>query len=271
MAKKEKKLKSKGVKEVILPNAEGPIKGQILKTVLIATPCYNGQVSHTYMSSVVEAILLGPSRGYKVELYTLTDSLITRARNNAVATFLAGDWDYLFWVDADIAFTTDQFFRLLDSDLDVTSAAYPLKRFFWPDEGSNLAGRELELSMMRYAITLPPGDTKIPADGFIPVTDAATGFMCIKRWVLLHMIENYPDLKYTSDQVQMGAPDTEQHYLFFDTLVEDGRYLSEDYAFCRRAQRVGVKIWTDIRSELVHSGNYDFRGSVLKTSQINTR
>jgi hypothetical protein len=238
-----------------------------MKKVLIATPFYNGQVHHGYLRSVLQVIMAGTGRGYNVAVYTLTDSLITRARNNAVATFLDGDWDYLFWIDADISFEPEQFFRILDAQRGVAAAGYPLKTFFTPVEPTNLVGRDLEASMLRYAVTLPDGEITVPEDGFIEVPEAATGFMCVHRPVLEQMTEAFPNLRYKSDQAGLGGPASPNHYLFFDTMVEGERYLSEDYAFCRRAQSIGVQIWLDLRSELTHTGSYDFRGSIPDTNR----
>ena len=42
------------------------------------------------------------------------ESLITRARNNCVATFLENkEWTHLFWIDSDIGFSAEAFYRLL--------------------------------------------------------------------------------------------------------------------------------------------------------------
>lgn len=237
-----------------------------LKKVLIVTPCYGGQVGHLYMHSVIDVMLKGPSRGYRIETYTLTDSLVTRARNNAVAQFLDGTWDYLFWIDADISFDAEQFFRVLDIDRDIAAAAYPLKMLFYPAEPTQATGQELGYALLRYALNLQGDITNIPEDGFVPVFETATGFMCIKRGVLEAMKQTYPQLRYKSDMVGLGAPDSENHYLFFDTMVHDNRYLSEDYAFCKRVTDMGLTIWMDIRSKLVHSGNYDYKGSLLDTA-----
>ncbi len=244
-------------------------KKKKLKKVLICTPAYNGQVHMSYMSSVIDVILHGPSQGYEINLFTNTDSLITRARNNAVATFLDGNWDYLFWVDSDIAFEASQFFRILEADRDIAAAGYPLKRLFIPEEKTKLTGRELEASMLRYAISLE-GKVDVPKDGFVPVKEAATGFMCIKRAALVMMAAYYPELKYQSDQELLGAPASPNHYLLFDTMVENGRYLSEDYAFCRRAKPLNYEIWLDLNSELTHIGPYEFRGSIPTTSRVNS-
>lgn len=261
MAEKKKKAKKAKSTEIQVPK---------LKKVLIATPAYNGQVNIGYMRSVINVILQGPSHGYEINLFTNTDSLITRARNNAVATFLDGNWDRLFWIDADITFEPEQFFRVLDIDRDIAAAAYPLKAFSWPAQPTNLTGRALEAFMLRYALGLDGDIDNIPKDGFVPVREAATGFMCINRATIEMMIGMLPDIQYKSDQELLGAPSSQNHYLLFDTLVVDSRYLSEDYAFCHRAKDCGVSIWLDINSQLTHTGPFDFRGSIPETNRAAT-
>jgi hypothetical protein len=41
---------------------------------------------------------------------------------------------------------------------------------------------------------------------------------------------------------------------------ESKRYLSEDYAFCRRWQQMGGKIYADCHTTLGHVGNLPFSG-----------
>ena len=45
-------------------------------------------------------------------------------------------------------------------------------------------------------------------------------------------------------------------YSFFDTVhdPDDNRYLSEDYTFCRRWQKIGGEIWLDPNTKLNHIG-----------------
>ena len=101
--------------------------------------------------------------------------------------------------------------------------------------------------------------------GFVEVLDAATGFMMIKREAILKMIEEYPELKYTSDQMLNGKLyESDNCYAFFDTMIDpvSNRYLSEDYAFCRLWQKIGGKIYADVASSLTHYGTYSFKGNV---------
>jgi hypothetical protein len=41
---------------------------------------------------------------------------------------------------------------------------------------------------------------------------------------------------------------------------DNRRYLSEDYAFCRRWQQIGGKIYADVQTTLGHVGNLPFTG-----------
>ena len=90
------------------------------------------------------------------------------------------------------------------------------------------------------------------------VLDAPTGFMLIARRVFDRLAAAMPELRYTPDSVGLSDSETlnRPHYRFFDVLAEpaNGRYLTEDYAFCRRWQSVGGKIFVDARSRLTHQG-----------------
>ena len=86
----------------------------------------------------------------------------------------------------------------------------------------------------------------------------------------INMKEAYKDLKYVSDQILNGKEfNSENTYLFFDTMKDDdGRYLSEDYAFSRRWQKLGGKIYADIGSTLTHVGPYKYTGHLWKHFNI---
>ena len=45
---------------------------------------------------------------------------------------------------------------------------------------------------------------------------------------------------------------------------ETKRYLSEDYAFCRRWQKIGGEVWLDPLVELDHVGHFTFNGDIKK-------
>jgi hypothetical protein len=45
-------------------------------------------------------------------------------------------------------------------------------------------------------------------------------------------------------------------------IAEDGTYLSEDFAFCKRWIDMGGDIWADLKSKLNHVGPMTFYGDL---------
>ncbi len=206
------------------------------------------------------------------------DSLITRARSRLVAEFMAdARWTHLFWIDADIGFAPEAALRLLLAGHDVVAGVYPRKADGWPAGGlaeALPAGSTREDFEARHASfpfnALPAGST-VDADGFVQVQEAPTGFMLIARHVLERMAGAYPELRYTPDAVGTPAAELQwPHYRFFDTLAEpdNGRYLSEDYAFCRRWQALGGRIFIDARSRLAHQGLRTYTGDLGRSLAV---
>ena len=101
--------------------------------------------------------------------------------------------------------------------------------------------------------------------GFAKVKYAGTGFLMIRRDVLVKMVAHYADLKYTrqnqSDDPLKGSPN---RCALFNCMIDSatGTFLSEDYSFCRRWIDMGGEIWADLESRLTHVGPVAFNGNV---------
>lgn len=245
--------------------------------VLIATPCYISAVSMNYVTSIFELTYAAAQNGVDLTLHMHSESLITRGRNEIVKWFLMHEeYTHLFWIDSDIAFSPQQAFRILNSGYDVAAGIYPIKNLNWPTEGPE-AGLSLADYHDRHATypfnPLGHWEEKVlgveNSDGFIEVAEAPTGFMCIKRDVFSRMIEAYPELNYMPEGADKQR-DKDYYWLFFDCLVDpvSKRYLSEDYAFCKRWRDIGGKVFVDLYSDLGHLGQYMYRGNLIKSLEI---
>jgi hypothetical protein len=208
------------------------------------------------------------------------ESLITRARNTLVTQFLDIDkkepdrFTHLMFIDSDIGFNGDAVWKLLNSGHDVACGIYPRKSVDW-DSVKSFAEKgqldNLEQKALGYNLNLlDPLNIRVE-NGFTEVLDAATGFMCIKKEVFYKMIEAYPNLKYTSDQIiNNDRFSSDNCYALFDCIIDEksNRYLSEDYAFCRLWQKIGGKIYADVQSPLTHYGTYAFKGHVWSKFKV---
>ena len=219
----------------------------------VATPCFGHTVFVNYLGSIIQLVQACRDRFELSFILRSGDALITRCRNAIAAEFLATPhFTHLLWIDADIGFAPEAVFRLLDSGHDVVAGVYPLK----DPRGPGATGRA------PYAFNPLPTATTAPANGFAEVLDVPAGFMLIRRRAFERLIAADPSLRYTPDPM-LGRDNLENHYCFFDTLMDRGRYLSEGHAFCRRWQRAGGRVFIDVQSRLTHHGSVLFEGDLL--------
>lgn len=248
--------------------------------VMFATPCYISAVSMHYVTSIFELTHHCNRFGLQCILQMHSESLITRSRNKMVLKFLSDQTlTHLFWIDSDIAFTPQSVCRLLLIDRDVTAGVYPMKNLNWPEGGlpAGTTRQQFEDRYTEYPFNpighgTEPVSSRADSDGFVEVAEAPTGFMCIKRDVFRQMMEKYPNLNYVPDGPS-NSPQAHLHWLFFDCMVdpESGRYLSEDFAFCRRWRDIGGKIWVDLTCKLMHLGQHNFRGDLEASLRLQGR
>ena len=74
---------------------------------IVMTPSHDGKYFHNYTLSLLNLVSSSFHVGLNMQISLQRgESLITRARNNAVANFLANpQWTHLFWIDSDIGFS----------------------------------------------------------------------------------------------------------------------------------------------------------------------
>jgi hypothetical protein len=224
--------------------------------VLIGTPAYGGMLTESYFQSILNLKNHAFALGLDVSIMTLTnESLVTRARNEIVAAFMADDYTDLLFIDADIKFDAEHVLRILNAPFEVCATPYAMKGLNWESIASIDGDIDAHKAASIHSVINIQNDA-MTHDGFVEAIDAGTGFMRIQKSAIKKMIEAYPETAYLSDNIGVG---NRERWALFDTVIDNGRYLSEDYAFCRRWQALGEKVWVDAASTaLGHQGSYTY-------------
>ena len=236
--------------------------------LVIATPCFGGQISVLYAASLFK--LQKTVRSYsdlnlKI-LFKDGDALITRARASLISQFLEDQSaTHLLFIDADIGFEPEQVVRLIECGADVCAAIYPIKRIDWDKVRSTIetARPNPAAAALKYVFEVDNPDAVTERSGFVRVRYAGTGFLMIRRGALERMCSHYPELRYRRDHSLDAATPSDHRFALFECMIgEDGTYLSEDFAFCKRWTDMGGEIWADLSSKLNHVGPMAFCGDL---------
>jgi hypothetical protein len=216
-----------------------------------------------FMTSILRLQILLSQNQIELLLDTTeNESLVHRARNVSVGRFMQKtDAEYFMFVDADIHFDPEAVVRLFRSGHDVSCACYPKKLVMWDQAKDGIKeGDTRNPAMLASSLVINFGAARREiVNGFVEVLDGPTGFMVIKRDVFIRMQEKFPELNCVNDHQNR---DFDTYHACFDCMIDplNRRYLSEDYAFCRRWQQMGGHIFADVQTTLGHVGNLPFSG-----------
>lgn len=237
--------------------------------LVIATPCFGGQVASIYAASLLKLQTALSILGITVRFEMRPDdALITRARATLVTSFLDDPKaTHLLFIDADIGFEPEQVLRLLDFGADVSAAAYPIKRIDWEKTRRTLAANlpNPASAALNYVLEVLDPAAVETRDGFVRVRYAGTGFLMIRRPVLERMCAAHPELRFEADHIHaVTKVGSQNRYALFDCLIDPvtKTYLSEDFSFCKRWIDMGGEIWCDLNSRLSHVGPTTYVGDL---------
>ena len=212
----------------------------------ICTPAYNGQVDVDFCTSMVESAYVSPL--YQVQLTfgcVANGAFIDLARNNFVKQFLEDNKEctHLFFIDSDLKFSGRDFIGLLRADLPICAGVYRRRQ-------------ETEDYPVKYAEH--PGQGGLWFEKVSPMIDGEwlmaervpTGFLCIRRDIIEEMAAEAQVIKI---QGENGTTDVPR--LFYTSVLEDGRFIGEDFAFCddyMKKYKKPIPVWPNI--DFVHGG-----------------
>jgi hypothetical protein len=256
------------------------------KKIFVATPMYGGQCHGMYCKSTAELAKLGMHYGIEIKFfYLFNESLITRARNYCVDEFMRGDYTHLMFIDSDIGFDPNDVLTLaaMMDENDPTGkkimcGPYPKKTIAWEkiktavDKGfADEDPSQLENYVGDYVFNPASGQSQVRIDEPVKVLEGGTGFMMVTKDAFKKFDEAYPDYSYLPDHVRTKHFDgSREIMMYFQALIDPDskRYLSEDYMFCQWMSKVGVDVWMAPWMKMVHTGSYNFGGSLADLAML---
>jgi hypothetical protein len=211
--------------------------------ITIGMPCGSGSLPWATMMSLLNTVRACDKEGVPIQVESVVGcSVVQWARSIVAEKFLKSDSTHLFWIDADIVWTLDDFFRLVGfgAVLDVVGGAYPMKR----EDGAfliNLAGE--------------PGKLEVNGLGCAKIKSMGLGFTIMKRAVV-------EKVAATKERVRDLANGIEYADIFRVDRTKNGPR-GEDVAFFHDIGEAGYSVWLDPSISLGHIGKKVYRGDVI--------
>lgn len=242
--------------------------------IFIAVPCYGCKLSARFVMSLLRFEGFCLRKGIRLTLDLLgNESLITRGRCVLAERALKSEATHLLFLDADIGFEVHTILRLIAFNADVCCGIYAKKGL---DFKNIVSCQDTSLDALMDAglgfnINFKPGTTSHPLlHGFVEVHDAATGCMLIKREVLETLKDKYKDTLLVRNDIPSSRETVPEYVALFETEIcpNTRRFLSEDYAFCRKCQTHGMEVWVDITAPLSHTGMLLHTGTVMNRCKM---
>lgn len=243
--------------------------------IFIATPMYGGMCAGFYTQSIIQLLTTCQANGVDAEFsFMFNESLITRARNSLVHTFLKTDCSHLMFIDSDIKFRASDVIHMIRAEKDILCGIYPKKEINWHtvkaafDRGVSIEDMKFNTGSFVVNLVNYAGEVTVPMHEPVEIFNGGTGFMLIKRDVFNKLGESVPS--YSNDVVDLGGKMKQSEPIkeFFTTSIEPGtnRLLSEDYHFCRIWRESGGQVHAAPWCQLAHIGTYTFEGQLLQSS-----
>ena len=208
--------------------------------VLFAIPAYRGITHVPFLDSMSATLELCAERGHEAHMTILEGNCyIQVARNDLVKRFIDSECNVLFFLDDDISWQAEDALRLIEMQDEIVAGVYPFRT-----EAEN------------YPVVVRTNDNHTPIvrdDGCILGLSVPTGFLRITRSAIEKLQSAYPDKKYAN--YKDDGTLREEVYDLFPQGVYNGRWVGEDYAFCRLWSEINGEIWIVPDIDFNHAGH----------------
>jgi hypothetical protein len=210
-----------------------------LPSVTIGMPIGSGQLPWATALSLLKTVAACKDEGIQLQMEVIAGcSVVSWARSCIADAFLKSSHSHLIWIDADIVWTLDDFFRLvsLSAVHDVVGATYPFKK--------------LPLTCVVNHVGEPRQYT-VNGLGCVQVKSMGLGFTIVSRRVMEAVAVGKPSRK---DPI-----DGKMHVDMF-RIDHEG----EDIAFFTDVRKAGYDVWLDPSISVGHWGSMIYKADIIE-------
>jgi hypothetical protein len=233
----EKFMQQNGVKPDQKADAPASDATHAKPNILIAMPCYAGQIHCMTVNMLMSLTRLLIKEGIKHETHFVCESLVPRARNQLASTAAFSTdaegrpFDSVLFIDADISFDAAWVLKLLDTNLPVVGLPCSRKvlNMAMVAEAAKRGINSANLLSFAGSPVVGVNESFTVSDKPVPVTHFGTGVMLIQTSVLKALAEMHPERRYRPNVAYDRKLDF--NYDLFRCGVRGDTYLSEDYLF----------------------------------------
>lgn len=241
--------------------------------VLVCLPTHHDDVHINFAFSLMETARALTDANCGFQTMHVGSSHIIRARNFFASYFVAHpEFSHLLFLDTDMQFPPQAVMKLLAANKCVAGVAYPYRRLNLDqridESDQGLSMREWLEKHADYTVRLRTSEDGRAhvVDGFVEAEHVGTGIFLARRDAF-DVAKPFTQRYAPPEQYREALPAGE-FYGFFDTIEEQGHYLSEDLSFCRRVRLGGAAVWALVDQTVVHYGASEVAGQYLRALRL---
>lgn len=218
-------------------------------------------------TSVIDMIRFSMANGVDCGVINWRGAMVTASRNGLVklATDIKGV-DAILWIDSDMVIPPDALLRLLDHDKDIVGCFYN-KRVPPHETVGKLKDPDADITKggLHEADYLPGGFVMVKAGVYAKMTFPY--YFETYRWpgnAIESFLAKLQDEAIVQPvQQDIAALASDMRFLNWlernhaaDIALHPNPTMSEDYSFCKKARRLGYKLWCDVSltTQVAHLG-----------------
>lgn len=216
-----------------------------LPRVMVGMPIGSGSVPWPTAVSLMSTVRACDKAGVPIKIEAPAGgSVVQWARSMTAEAFLKSDFTHLFWIDSDIVWSPDDFFRLVGfaAMLDVVGATYPFKKE--------------PVGFLINLIEDAEGNGEVNGLGCVKIRSMGIGFTIFKRAVIEKVAATKPRVMDRINGVEYAD------IFRVDRTAQNGPR-GEDVAFFDDVREAGFDVWLDPSIRLGHVGQKIYRGDPI--------